>query len=160
MWWAVVPALVFGVGIGLMLARDGEPTYPYVLGSAPMRVEELPHTSEGRAVLRTYNVHIDWQQLLGLVAKAEPKILRRTTTFQGLPAEVLVVPRFEGGRARLFGRPEREITVVRGRLFRSKSGQEFARADDGTWSGVRVVEYRAPRLFDAARDWVQDRFRV
>jgi hypothetical protein len=66
----------------------------------------------------------------------------------------------ESGRAKLFETPMREITVVRGYFVQGKSGAEVAEASDGSWTGVRVVEYRQPQMLDIATDWITDRLRA
>lgn len=152
-------ALVVGIVVGVAAAHSDEPKYGFVEGARPIRIAELRQGAT-RGTLRMYNVHNDWRALLGLVEKESPMSLSKTGTFHGLPAETVVVPQMESGRAMLFETPVREITVVQGYFVQDKSGQEIARPSDGTWSGIRVVEFRQPRILDAAEDWLSEKVRA
>lgn len=152
-------ALIVGVVLGSALFRQSEPHYAFVGKTEPIRVAEFKSGSvEG--TIRVYNIRSDWRALLALVQQEAGQFISKAGTYHGLPAETVVVPRMESGRADLFQAPVREITVLKGRFVRDKSGTEVAIADDAGWSGVRVLEYRAPRFLDQAADWLRDRVRV
>jgi hypothetical protein len=152
-------ALVVGAALGVALFNGSEPSYGFVKGAQPIRVADF-RSGSSRGTLRVYNLKTDWRELLGLVQRETGRFISTPGTFNGLPAETVVVPQVESGRANLFETPVREITVIKGRFVRDKSGVEVARADDEGWAGVRVLEYRTPHLVDQATDWLRDRLRV
>ncbi|WP_144241059.1 hypothetical protein [Fimbriimonas ginsengisoli] len=152
-------ALLVGVALGFALFHRSEPSYGFVLGATPIRVADFQNGST-RGTLRVYNVRQDWRDVLGLVQRETGRSISKEGTFHGLQAQTVVVPQEESGRASLFDIPVREITVVKGRFVRDKSGTEVAVADDNHWSGVRVLEYRMPRLLDEATDWLRDKIRT
>jgi|GEM_PF-6256928 len=152
-------ALVLGALVGVALFHSDDPHYDFVGKSVPIRVAELKNGTS-RGTLRIYNVHKDWRSLLGSVMSESPMSVSKVGTYHGLPAETVVVPQIESGRAKLFDTPIREITVIQGKFYQDKSGMEIARKSDGTWAGVRVVEIRQPHVLDLANDWIQDRLRV
>ena len=155
----VIAALIVGAGLGAALFHNSEPQYDFVRGAEPIRVAEFKSGS-AEGTIRVYNIRADWRALLGMVQQEAGQFISKAGSYHGLPAETVVVPRMDSGRPDLFEAPEREITVLKGRFVRDKSGQEVAIADEAGWTGVRVLEYRSPRMLDKAADWIRDRVGV
>lgn len=155
----VLGALLLGVSLGYLMLPEKAPNYPFLGGARPVRVAEYRHGNT-HGILRVFNVHLDWRSLLGMAEQESPVGAVETGTYHGLLAGTIVVPQMSSGRAELFETPIREITVISGRFVMDKGGIEIPRPSDGTWSGVRVVEFDKPRVLDHARQWLRDNLRL
>lgn len=152
-------ALLFGVVAGVLLFHSSEPHYSFVHGATPLQISEVK-SGASVGTVRIYNLRDDWRSVVAEVMGQSPLSVLKEGEFKGLPANTVVIPREEGGRAKLFETPEREITVIRGRFVLGESGAAIAMADDGNWAGIRVIEFRQPDLFDSATQWLHDSLKV
>lgn len=150
----VSAAIAIGMAAGVVLSRPSEPRYGFLHGARPMQISDY-RNGEARGIVRFYNLRQDWKSVISSAIKESPLAVVRDSEYKGIDAHTVVIPREEAGRAKIFDTPEREITVIRGHFVLGESGIPIVRTDDdGTWSGIQVVEFRRPHLLDSASEWM------
>lgn len=152
-------AALCGLAIAFSIGASATPDYRFSKGHRPIRISTV-RRGKIRGILRIYNLHIDWNVLSDSVEREFPLSIVREGNYHGLRGTMVVVPRREGGRAKLFECPIREITVIKGIFALDKSGIEVPKPGDGTWSGIMVVEFPRTPLFESARNWFRERLHV